>query len=180
MTKEIEEKVKEAAKEFCKTCPAPHVTITSTEYSLAGLVSFHEGARFVYSLLTPSGDVQERAKEMQWVKASERMPAKEGRTVVKRLRECMMADATLRNDGSMVFTTPNNMTWNRYKEFEWLDESGASSMQAEVERLKMENHNIISRAKDLIKNINNFITDHGQFWNLSESIKSMDEALNKQ
>lgn len=44
------------------------------------------------------------------VKAIERMPTTEGRTIVIRLGEPMMADAVKRSNGEMVFATPNRMT----------------------------------------------------------------------
>lgn len=57
----------------------------------------------------------------RWVKASERMPYNEGRTIVKRLGEPMVTDARLRKNDSMVFVYPNGMTWPGYKDFEWLE-----------------------------------------------------------
>ncbi len=60
---------------------------------------------------------------MRWVSARDQMPAKEGRTVVKRFGEAMIADAVRRANGEMVFATPNNMTWKGFKDFEWLHES---------------------------------------------------------
>jgi hypothetical protein len=63
-----------------------------------------------------------------WVKASERMPEKEGRYCIKRLGEVIIADATLFRNGLMVFTTPTGMTWKSYKEFLWLDESGKTTI----------------------------------------------------
>lgn len=49
------------------------------------------------------------------------MPDKEGRTIVFRLGEPMIADAVRRASGLMVFATPNNMTWAGYKDFQWLE-----------------------------------------------------------
>ena len=60
---------------------------------------------------------------MKWILASERMPGKSGRYIVKRLGEPLIADAILRNGDVMVFAIPNGMTWKGYKDFEWLDES---------------------------------------------------------
>lgn len=66
---------------------------------------------------TSEGQTQEPVGGMRWVKASDRLPTKEGRYVVKRLRELLIVDAVLRENDAMVFATPNNMTWNGYKDF---------------------------------------------------------------
>lgn len=60
---------------------------------------------------------------MKWVKASERMPDKQGRYAVKRLGEIMTCDCRKYRNGLFVFTTPNGMAWKGYMQFEWLDET---------------------------------------------------------
>ncbi len=60
---------------------------------------------------------------MKWVKASDKMPAKNGRYVVKRLGEPMIAEARLFKNGVMAFVELGGMQWKGWKDFEWLDES---------------------------------------------------------
>lgn len=81
----------------------------------------------------------------RWVKASERMPDKTGRTICLRLGEPIVAYAVLRSDGEMRFETPASTVWKGYKDFEWLEPYTPSPVFGSLEPLEVLNkHKLIS------------------------------------
>lgn len=92
---------------------------------------------FNKSLKEALKDEQEAQPGAVWVKASERLPAIEGRIICKRLGEPIVAFCQRFKDGSYRITNGRMQVWVGWKEFEWLDESGAAA-ESEIEQLKAE------------------------------------------
>ena len=86
-----------------------------------------------------------------WVKASERMPEKEGYYHGKRLSEPIILYARKDKNYKMYFSTPNGMQFNGWKNFLWLDESQLQQKgkqeeesEKELEERTDRNMNVIS------------------------------------
>lgn len=69
MTVKFKAKLQEAAKKFCmKTDLPPDVIITSTKYSLAGLIAFHAGAEWALSQSqSPESDPSNPVVDEGWI-----------------------------------------------------------------------------------------------------------------
>lgn len=97
----------------------------------------------------------------RWVKASERMPDKTGRTICLRLGEPIVAYAVLRSDGEMRFETPASTVWKGYKDFEWLEpytpSLNAGSLEQDFKEINV-------YLNDLYHNMTHDVKDAGHLW----------------
>jgi uncharacterized protein YihD (DUF1040 family) len=72
---EIRKWIKDNAKEFCRLPESPpDVTISSREYSLQGLLGWHNGAEAMYRHLSRSKPKEGESGVLRWVNVNDRLP----------------------------------------------------------------------------------------------------------